>query len=123
MPTLRNLSSSAIAITSGSLLFLCSCLHLVQRIPFVNYAQSLEREEFIHFANGGTFESHKGSQSAGRYHFRVGSIFFLNTLHQTIDKAHVTVKDSRLNRVNGVFADHLFGFYDFDSRQFRRALE
>src|SRR5215470_931883 len=123
MPTLRSFSSSPIAIISRSFLFLCSCLHLMQRIPFVNDAQSLEREEFIHFVDGGTFGSHEGSQSACRYNFGVGSIFFLNALDKPVNKTHVTVKDSGLNRVDGVLADNLFGFHDFDSRQFRRALE
>src|SRR5262249_25566319 len=124
-PTLRSFSSSAVAISIGFLphLFVRSRLHFLKGIPFINDAQSLQGQEFIDFADRGTFRRYQGCQPSRGHDFGLNSVFLLDTLNDTVYKTHIAKKDSRLDGVNRVFPHHLFGLHNLDSRQFRCPLE
>src|SRR5262249_12680968 len=124
-PTLRSFSSSAVAISIGFLphLFVRSRLHFLKGIPFINDAQSLQGQEFIHFADRGTFRRYQGCQPSRSHDFGLNSVFLLDTLNDTVYKTHIAKKDSRLDGIYGIFPHDFFRFHYLDSRQFRGPLE
>ena len=82
-----------------------------------------KRQKFIHLVDAGTFRRHQRRQAAGGHDFGPDAVFFLNPLHDAVHQPHIAVKNSGLDRVDGISPDHFFGFDDLDARQFRRALK
>src|SRR5919106_5736531 len=86
-------------------------------------AQSLQRQEFIHIADGGTFRRHQRGQPSGGNDFGMNPIFLLDTLNNAVHKTDITEKDSGLNGIDGIFPYYLFGLDDLDPRQLRSPLK
>jgi len=64
--------------------------------------QTVESKKLVHLVNRRALRRHQWGQAAGGHDLHPNVLFFLDALDQTVDQSDVTVKDSRLNRIDGV---------------------
>lgn len=80
--------------------------------------QSFQGKKFIHFADAGTFRCDQRRQPSRSHDLGAEAVLLLNSFYYAVDQAHVAVKNSGLDRVNGISADDFFRLDNLDARQF-----